>query len=265
MDDDAHRCTTGSPADPPRHFQHAQPVVALQQVLSRLTQYLAHHHVVELLHLGSLARELTHRNPPVSTMSLASLAIIASLSSSKWFYPWLMNAGERGQRRHAFGPASAARVATDQPDTQLKREVSLALRELMQVAPDLQAALAARLGVGTTDVAALDHLVSSPAPLGVVELADLLGMRSASATVLVDRLVHAGHLERAPHPTDRRRVALLPTTSAVAEVREALLPLIAAIDAITAQLDSASAETVRQFLNDVTSAIHAFAATELSD
>lgn len=175
-----------------------------------------------------------------------------------------MNAGERGERRDAAQPASAAVAATDQPDPQLKREVSLALRELMQVAPDLQAALATRLGVGATDVAALDHLVSSPAPLGVVELAHLLGMRSASATVLVDRLVQAGHLERAPHPTDRRRVALLPTASAVEEVRAALLPLIAAIDAITAQLDSASAETVRRFLNDVASATHAFAAAESS-
>ncbi|QGK71828.1 MarR family transcriptional regulator [Allosaccharopolyspora coralli] len=140
----------------------------------------------------------------------------------------------------------------------IDREIASALRGLMQLQPQVERALAGRLGVGTTDVAAVDQLVSAPAAPGVVELADRLGIRSASATVLVDRLVAAGHVERSRHPTDRRRVTLHTTESARTEVLTALSPLLTAIGEVTSELDEDTADTVLRFLAEVVDRTRAF-------
>src|SRR5687768_13674903 len=107
-------------------------------------------------------------------------------------------------------------------------DVAEALRALLARTHDVEAALARRLGLGTSDVVALQHLAEQP-DLGPVDLGNLLRMRSASATALVDRLQSAGHLRRTPHPTDGRRVVLALTDSARSEVAAALGPLIGAI------------------------------------
>ncbi len=70
----------------------------------------------------------------------------------------------------------------------MAREIGLAVRALVLTDREMQTALARRLGVGLTDVRAMEELVASPDVLGPVELGNRLGIRSASATVLVDRL-----------------------------------------------------------------------------
>jgi DNA-binding MarR family transcriptional regulator len=69
-----------------------------------------------------------------------------------------------------------------------------------------------------------------------VELGQRLGMRSASATVLVDRLVAAGHLVRRPHPADGRRITFAATEHAQQEVRRVLAPLLTDLTAIGLRL-----------------------------
>ena len=96
--------------------------------------------------------------------------------------------------------------------------------------------VAKRLNMGVNDVAAMDQLIFVPEPLGPVELGNRLGMRSASATALVDRLERAGHLRRDPHPSDRRRQTLAPTEHAIAEVAVALRPLIEGVSAAASEL-----------------------------
>ena len=139
------------------------------------------------------------------------------------------------------------------------REINLALRRVLQAGREMQGALARRLGVRVTDVQAVDQVVSSPDPLGPVELGNRLGMRSASATALVDRMVAAGHLERTPDPRDRRRVALRATDHAREEVRLALTPLVDSITEIAGRLDDNQARTVLDFLLEVTDAMHDYA------
>lgn len=111
----------------------------------------------------------------------------------------------------------------------MAREIGLAVRALVLTDREMQLALARRLGVGLTDVRAMEELVGSTEPLGPVELGNRLGIRSASATVLVDRLAAAGHLERVRHPEDRRRITLHLTERARSEFRAALGPLLASI------------------------------------
>lgn len=130
----------------------------------------------------------------------------------------------------------------------LAGHITLAVRALQQATAEAQRALARRLELGLSDVAALDHLVRSRTPLGPVELGELLGIRSASATVLVDRLVEAGHVVRTNHPSDRRRRVLYTTEQARAEVLRAVQPLIDALQELAAGLDDEQAHTVLLFL-----------------
>ncbi|MEU1835661.1 MarR family winged helix-turn-helix transcriptional regulator [Micromonospora chersina] len=140
-------------------------------------------------------------------------------------------------------------------------EAARALREVLRIAGDTRAALARRLGIGATDAAAIDHLVSSPEPLGPVELGNRLGIRSASATTLVDRLVQAGHVARTPHPHDRRRLSLEVTESAVGEVLEALRPMLVGVDRAVARLTPEQAEATATFLREVAEVMRDYVAT----
>lgn len=127
-------------------------------------------------------------------------------------------------------------------------EIPLAVRALQQASGQAQRVLAARLDLGPNDLTAIDHLLSAAEPLGPVELGELLGIRSASATVLVDRLEQAGHLTRTPHPLDRRRRVLRPTDHARTEVLTALTPLIEPLHELAETLTDDEAATVLDFL-----------------
>lgn len=145
----------------------------------------------------------------------------------------------------------------DSPRT--SSHLTRALRTTLQANADAEHALAVTLGIGHTDLSALDYLASSSGDVGTVELAHRLGMRSASATVLVDRLERAGHLVREPHPDDRRRVTLGVTDSARRELRQALAPLTRAIDDAAARMTPGESEAASRFLTDVAEALRAFA------
>ena len=134
-------------------------------------------------------------------------------------------------------------------------QIAIALRLVLQAGREMQASMAHRLDLRVTDVQAIDHVVTATHPLGPGELGERLGIRSASASVLVDRLVAAGHLAREPDPHDGRRTSLVATDRARREIRRALAPLIAEIATITDRLDAEQAATVLQFLRDAASAM----------
>jgi hypothetical protein len=67
----------------------------------------------------------------------------------------------------------------------------------------LRAAMAGALGIGLTDLDALEHLERS-GPLTQRELGSRLLLTSGGVTMLVDRLEGLGLVRRRPHPTDRR-------------------------------------------------------------
>ncbi|MFJ1759209.1 MarR family winged helix-turn-helix transcriptional regulator [Amycolatopsis sp. NPDC088138] len=144
-------------------------------------------------------------------------------------------------------------------DSSVALRVNLALRELLALAHDVQQALARRLALGPTDVQALQHLAGG-GPMGTVDLAHALKIRSASATVLVDRLESAGHVRRGPHPSDRRRITLTVTEPARAEIRAALAPLVDAITRLTEGLEPDHAESVARFLGATTEILRTYAA-----
>ena len=112
--------------------------------------------------------------------------------------------------------------------------------------------------MGETDLLALQFLLRSTkggASVGPRDLASYLGISSASTTVLVDRLVRSGHLERHPHPTDRRALVLSTTATTDAEVRATLGRMHTRMLAATEQLTADEMRAVLRFLESMKAAV----------
>ena len=108
-------------------------------------------------------------------------------------------------------------------------------------------------------MAALEHLSAATTPLGPVELGHRLGIRSASATALVDRLEQSGHVRREPRGDDRRRVALVASEHSAQQVLAALSPLLVDIDAAASRLTDDEAAAVTRFLDEAADAMRRYA------
>lgn len=132
--------------------------------------------------------------------------------------------------------------------------LSWALRDLLAAAAVANHAIARRLGLGLTDLTALDHLIAA-GPLGTGELAERLGMRSPSATALLDRLEAAGYVRRAAHPDDRRRVLVEPTPAGRSAAERAVGPLVAELDALAARRTAQEQALVADHLAAVAAAL----------
>ena len=149
------------------------------------------------------------------------------------------------------GPVQPRDFLTREPHaiTQLMRAVINANRDLERV-------LARHLTVNGTDFRAMEALLSR-GPLSQGEIADVLGMSPASATVVADRLEALGHVERARDPHDRRRVVVQASATSMATAMRALMPMIEAAADATLHLDDHQRAGVEQFLRTVLDAITA--------
>jgi DNA-binding MarR family transcriptional regulator len=105
-----------------------------------------------------------------------------------------------------------------------------------------------------TDMQALRFLVVSKNQNRIVTpgaLAEYLSISTASTTKLLDRLAAAGHIERSPHPTDRRALMITITKRTHEQVRETVGRTHARRFDVAARLTSAEREIVIRFLNDL--------------
>jgi DNA-binding MarR family transcriptional regulator len=138
-------------------------------------------------------------------------------------------------------------------------EATWALWEVMRGATDAGYVLAERLGLPYNDVRALGVLTESEDPLGPVELGHRLGMRSASATELVDRLESTGHVRRVRHSRDRRRVILELTDTGWQAVMAELGPLLARFDRVADDLGPQGSAAVVTYLRAIAAEQRAYA------
>ena len=122
----------------------------------------------------------------------------------------------------------------------------------MNVAAQVRPTVAARAGLSTNELWALEHLFAEP--LGTGEVGRRLQVTSAATTQIVDRLAQRGHVEREPHPTDRRRTVVKLTDYGRAEVLEHMMPMFRALAQTDADLDDAEREVVDRYLQRVTAA-----------
>lgn len=109
----------------------------------------------------------------------------------------------------------------------------------------------ARLGLAATDYQALKHLLGNSEPIGPVGLGRLLGISSGSATGLVDRLQRDGHVERRPHPGDRRRQTLVVSESTAALIARHLRPLTDAVIEYASTFPPSERAAIQRFLAGV--------------
>ncbi|WP_345460736.1 MarR family winged helix-turn-helix transcriptional regulator [Nocardioides marinquilinus] len=132
-------------------------------------------------------------------------------------------------------------------------ETLVAVRELVTASTHLSHAIGRRAGLNRTELAALEHLVETPAAPG--ELAGLLEVSTAASTGVVDRLERRAHVERRPHPTDRRRLEVHVTDSGRAEMLGYLRPMLDALSAIDADLTDDERAVVVRFLRAAAAAV----------
>lgn len=128
------------------------------------------------------------------------------------------------------------------------------LRTLMHASRELTGRVAAELTMPATDVTAVGLLLMV-GPMTVGALAQRLGIRTPSASVLVDRLVAAGRAERRAHPDDRRSTLVHVTDRASEESWAVWEPVVRAMDAAARKLPAAERAVVSRYLRRVTSAM----------
>ncbi len=126
------------------------------------------------------------------------------------------------------GPVDDARAGGDIDDLD---ELTLAVRDLIGESRELVGRIAQATGQHENDMAAVGMLIQF-GPMGAAELARRLGIRSATASVLVDRLERDGHAVRVRDTVDRRRVVISETPAARAANLAAWWPAIHEIDQV---------------------------------
>lgn len=115
--------------------------------------------------------------------------------------------------------------------------------------------ISAGMDMNARDLRALQYVVASgrsgpgASPRGV---ADHLAITTAATTKLLDRLTASGHLERRPHPTDRRSVVLVATDHAHEELRERLGPMHARMRAVAEAVPAECRQAVLEYLDGMT-------------
>lgn len=112
--------------------------------------------------------------------------------------------------------------------------------------------------MGEADLRALRFLLKSETegrPVTPNDLAVLLGMKSSSITIMLDRLTASGHIRRAPHPSDRRSIVITATPGADEEVRETLGDMHRRLLSVAAALDEDQAGVVTAFLGRLTASL----------
>lgn len=108
---------------------------------------------------------------------------------------------------------------------------STLLRQILVLNRELEHQLGEELGVNPTDLEAMQQLMTS-GPLSPSTLAERLGVSTAAVTIAVDRLVKAGHVRRTPHPSDRRRLLVVPSEDSVRQAKSSVLPMVLETNAL---------------------------------
>ena len=113
-------------------------------------------------------------------------------------------------------------------------------------------------GMNANDLLALRYVILSQREgrsIGPKELAQYLGISSASTTVLIDRLERAGKMRRENSPFDRRALILEPTATTEAEITDALGVVPEAMLEVATQLSADEARVVIDFLTAMRAAV----------
>ncbi|PSL38615.1 DNA-binding MarR family transcriptional regulator [Labedella gwakjiensis] len=136
------------------------------------------------------------------------------------------------------------------PDFPEPSPIPMLIRDIYQLSQRFERRLGATLAVNTTDLAAMEHLMEN-GPMTPSELATRLEMSTAATTHVIDRLVAVGHVQRQPHPVDRRKIVVIPAPASVARAFTELAPMIAGVGAAADVYDPEEQAVIAGFLRSV--------------
>lgn len=122
----------------------------------------------------------------------------------------------------------------------------IALRTLTRLSEQVAPAIARRAGLTHNELRALEHLMDQP--MGPGDLARVLGVSSAAASGIIDRLEARGHAVRASHASDGRRTSVTISPSGRAEVMSFLMPMFRELAVLDASLDETERAAVDRYL-----------------
>ncbi len=110
------------------------------------------------------------------------------------------------------------------------------------------------LGLQLLDVEAM-NLIAISGPMSAGELAERVGVATATATRVIDRLEEAGYLRRERDANDRRRVILHPVIENLERIAETFQPAQVRLNAVRDRTDPADIATFIRVLAEVRSAL----------
>jgi DNA-binding MarR family transcriptional regulator len=129
----------------------------------------------------------------------------------------------------------------------LNRQLTEKLRQASAQSLLISQAVAANVGLNTTDLECLDILqMKGEASAG--ELAQGTGLTTGAVTALLDRLERAGFIRRLPDPNDRRRVLAAPRPEKMRRLFQIYAPLQESMEALYAEYDDEQLELVIGFM-----------------
>ncbi|GLY02317.1 winged helix-turn-helix domain-containing protein [Actinoplanes sp. NBRC 101535] len=129
-----------------------------------------------------------------------------------------------------------------------------ALRTHATLHGDLGRQLGTRMGLHTTDAAALVEILSAQdqgTPLTQVGLSHRIGLTPGATSALLNRLENAGHVTRTRDTTDRRAVTLRSTDGVEATVDAFFAPLVDRLGTMMSRYPPELLAQVEHFLTDV--------------
>ena len=126
-----------------------------------------------------------------------------------------------------------------------------ALRRFRRSDQEMRRRMSADMDMNETDLQALQMVIAAENSHRLVTPRDLsatLGISTASTTKLLDRLTASGHLERHPHPSDRRALVITATDHAHNEIRARLARMHAEMREVAAGVPVTARPAVADFL-----------------
>lgn len=134
--------------------------------------------------------------------------------------------------------------------TDLTSEVAAALREYVEQAAELDEVIAARAGIGLTDLHCFTLLERNGGRMTAGALAELSRLTTGAITGVINRLERSGLARRTADPQDGRRVIVEIHEASAERVREMLAPRAAVHEAVLDRYDADHLEVLLHLLRD---------------
>jgi len=129
-------------------------------------------------------------------------------------------------------------------------EVARAARRLDLALAGMHLDVARNMDMTQAELLTMGHLAAD-GDLSPGDLARRLRMRSGAITALLDRLAAHGHIEREPHPSDRRKLVIRLTAAGREEALRHLGPMVRDVVALVARLPEEDRAKAGRFLDDL--------------